>query len=195
MITRLILVLLFSSNLNAACLDEYDRSDYPHWLGSENYKDIRQEVIAKSVVSGLVVKRGRVISGLWYDAFTGQNYQIKDVKPDVDHLISLAWLHDRGGACMSRTKRAMIANDPLNLWPVHPSANRQKGSNVTGWLPSNLGVCGRYLKRLKSVVEKYDLKLTKKDIKSYNVLVVKCEQWQKGIIIEKESSWFKSLFQ
>ena len=163
----------------------YKRSDYPHWGSSELFADIRQETIANTVVADLVIENGRVVGGLWFDPFTGQNYRIKDVKPDVDHLASLAWVHDRGGACMTREMRRSIANDPLNLWAVHPSANRQKGANVTGWLPANFGICTSYLNQLKLVVEKYELEMRPEDIRTYNAAVIKCQDWRNGIKIEK----------
>lgn len=177
------------------CAPKYERKDYPHWGPSAEYSDIRQEIIAKSVVAGLRVVDGRVVAGLWFDPFTGQNYRIQDVKPDVDHLASLGWVHDRGGACMTREQRRAIANDPLNLWAVHPSANRQKGADVTGWLPANLGYCTKYLKQLKLVVEKYDLELKPNDVEMYNTTVVKCTDWRNGIRIEKAKSWVERWFE
>lgn len=180
-----------SAMAGAACLGDYERSDYPHWGPSEKYADIRQEVIAKAVVADLVVVDGKVVAGLWYDPFTGQNYRLKDVKPDVDHLASLGWVHERGGNCWDREKRRQIANDPLNLWAVHPSANRQKGANVSRWMPANLGMCTAYLRQLKAVVEKYALELPPSDIKTYNELVIKCQDWRNGIRIEKARNWFE----
>ena len=188
MIARLLLALaLVAAPLSAGaeCLAEYSRADYPHWGPSEKYADIRQEVIAGAVVAGLVVEDGKVVAGLWYDPFTGQNYHIQDVKPDVDHLASLGWVHDRGGACMTREQRRAIANDPENLWAVHPSANRQKGANVSGWMPANLGICTRYLRALKHVTEKHGLELNNDDKATYNELVVKCQDWRNGIKIIK----------
>jgi len=177
------------------CATDYERSDYPHWGSSDEYADIRQETIANAVVSGLNVQNGRVVGGLWYDPFSGRNYQITDVKPDVDHLASLAWVHERGGACMTREQRRAIANDPINLWAVHPSANRQKGANVTGWLPANFGMCTPYLQQLKIVVEKYQLKMTAVDIETYNAAVIKCHDWRNGIKIEKAKNWFQRWFE
>lgn len=177
------------------CLAKYERSDYPHWGPSEKFDDIRQETIAKAVVADLVVEDGRVVAGLWFDPFTGQNYRIQDVKPDVDHLASLGWIHDRGGACMTREQRRSIANDPENLWAVHPSANRQKGANVSGWLPANFGMCTAYVSQLKRVVEKYDLKLSADDVEIYNITVTRCQEWRNGIRIEKAKTWVERWFE
>ncbi len=192
-ISLLIFLALSFDAMASECLSDYSRSEYPHWSKSKNFKDIRQEVIARAVVSGLVVESGVVVSGNWFDHFTGQIYSLDKVKPDVDHLVSLAWAHDRGGSCMSKCERKLLANDPLNLWPVHPSSNRQKGANVTGWMPSNIGICKKYLSRLKLVVEKYDLTLKKDDIIQYNRMVKQCLKWQKGIFINKDESFIKSI--
>ena len=178
------------------CVKKYDRKLYPHWQAASNskFRDIRQETIAKAVISGLKVERGRVVAGLWYDPFTGKNYQIEDVNPDVDHLASLGWIHERGGDCMTPYERRRIANDPDNLWAVHPSANRKKGKDVTGFLPPNLGICTDYLKQIKLVVKKHRLKLKPFDVKSYNVAVVQCKKWRNGIKLKKAKTWFESLF-
>jgi len=188
--TVLFLAMLWPGNVFSECLKSYERRDYPHWGPSVEYADIRQETIANAVVADLKVVDGRVVAGLWYDPFTGQNYRIKDVKPDVDHLASLGWVHERGGSCWTREKRRRIANDPINLWAVHPSANRQKGARVSRWMPANLGICTRYLKQLKLVVDKYELDLPAEDVKTYNELVIKCQDWRNGIKIEKAKSWF-----
>jgi len=198
LIKKIVFILAFSSlpiTVNAKCLTEYKRNLYPHWGPSENYADIRQEIIASAVVADLKVISGRVVAGLWYDPFTGKNYRISEVTPDIDHLASLAWVHKRGGKCMSRDRRREIANDPDNLWAVHPSANRQKGSNVTSWLPANLGICADYLKRLKLVVEKYDeLKMKRSDIRAYNTMIVKCQDWRNGIKIKKARKWYQVFY-
>lgn len=184
-------LILWSGLAGASCLKDYDRADYPHWGPSVNYSDIRQEVIAGAVVADLSVIGGRVVGGLWHDPFSGQNYRIKDVTPDVDHLVSLAWAHSRGGACMTRDQRRALANDPENLWPVHPSANRQKGANVSGWLPANLGICTRYLRQLKRVIKKHNLKTEPDDLGAHGVLVKKCVDWRNGIKIEKARKWYQ----
>lgn len=186
-----LLLILSIGSASAGCLSDYSRSHYPHWKRlSGTYQDVRQQVIANSVVSGLEVKNGRVVAGLWYDPFTGQNYDIKKVNPDIDHLVSLKWAHSRGAKCFDYQKRKAFANDFDNLWPVHPSSNRQKGSDVSGWLPANLGICTDYLKKVKSIIENYDLKPTKKDVKTYNLAVKKCTQLRNGIKIKKTKSWF-----
>lgn len=186
-----LLLLLIVSPASAECLTDYSRSHYPHWQRlSGTYQDVRQEVVAGSVVSDLKVSNGRVVGGLWFDPFTGQNYDIEKVTPDIDHLVSLKWAHSRGAKCFDYETRKALANDPDNLWAVHPSSNRQKGSDVSGWLPANLGICTQYLKQVKKVIEKYDLTPNKNDVKRYNMAVKKCTELRKGIRIKKAKSWF-----
>lgn len=186
-----LLLFLFASAASADCLSKYSRSHYPHWQRlSGTYQDVRQQVIASSVVSGLKVKNGRVVGGKWFDRFTGQIYDIRLVKPDIDHLVSLKWAHDRGAKCFSYRKRKALANDVDNLWPVHPSSNRRKGSDVSGWLPANLGICTQYLRQIKGVIRDYDLKPNQTDVRRYNLAVKKCTELRNGIKIKKVKRWF-----
>lgn len=185
---------LLSFTASAECLSKYQRTKYPHWErlpASSGYQDVRQKVIADSVVSDLKIVNGRVVGGLWYDPFSGRNYWISDVTPDIDHIVSLKWAHERGAKCWSYRKRKQFANDTLNLWPVHPSANRQKGSDVSGWLPANLGMCTDYLKQVKRVIRKYELEPNQQDIKRYNLAVKKCRDWRNGIKIKKVKRWYE----
>ncbi len=190
MLSRLLLIfLLLGSSAQAECLKDYNRDkDYPHWGKSEDYADIRQEVIAKYIVNDLKVINGRVVGGQWIDIYTGQIYEITDITPDMEHIVSLEWAHHRGASCWSLDKRIAFANDTRHLIPVHPTSNRRKGSKVSRFMPPNFGECRFYLNTIKFIVNEYDLKPTSADVRRFKQMDKLCVKYEKGVLI-KDSWW------
>lgn len=80
-------------------------------------------------------KRCRVTTGRWISPFTNQVIQnASDI--DIDHVVPLAWLWNRGAGHWEREKRERFTHDPVNLWPVEASLNRSKGAKEPDeWLP------------------------------------------------------------
>ena len=196
----IVLLLLCPSIAQAVCDVKYKRSDYKHWISTPEsldagLKDVRQLAIAKAVVSGLEIKNGRVISGLWHDLYTGKLYKLDEVKPDGEHLISLAWASARGGLCATKKQREALANDIQNIWAVHPSANRKKGARVSDYLPPNLGICKEYLAQIKKVIQTHDwIKPTSEDVDLFEQTEQKCHEIRNGIFIKKQLRWFERIF-
>ena len=57
---------------------------------------------------------------------------------DIDHVVALGDAWQTGAQQWSHERRVRFANDPLNLFAVDASANRQKGdSDAASWLPPN----------------------------------------------------------
>ena len=140
---------------------EYERSAFGHgWDDSDgDCQDSRAEaLIAQSSTKVRFAddRRCRVVTGRWISPFTGKVIQnASDI--DIDHVVPLKWAWDHGADAWSREKRERFANDPVNLWSVELSLNRQKGAKgPEEWLPPT-GQCG-YVARFTRIVKRYGLK-------------------------------------
>jgi hypothetical protein len=99
--------------------------------------------------------RCRVVTGRWISPFTGNVIQNAS-EIDIDHVVPLKWAWDHGASSWTRAKREDFANDPLNLWSVELSLNRQKGAKGPwDWLPPS-GQCG-YVARFVRIMKQYGL--------------------------------------
>lgn len=140
----------------------YDRSAFGHgWDDADgDCQDSRAEaLIAQSTTKVRFAdeSRCRVISGRWISPFTGKVIQ-NSSEIDIDHVVPLNWALTHGASSWSDEKREQFANDPMNLWPVELSLNRQKGAKAPwAWLPPS-GQCG-YVARFLRVVKTYRLEL------------------------------------
>jgi hypothetical protein len=81
---------------------------------------------------------------------------------DIDHVVALGNAWATGASRWAPSKRLAIANDPLNLLAVDPSANRQKGDgDAATWLPPNKAYRCSYVARQVAVKAKYRLWVTR----------------------------------
>ena len=79
-------------------------------------------------------------------------------------MVPLKWAWDHGADTWSRDKREKFANDPVNLWSVELSLNRQKGAKgPSEWLPP-AGQCG-YVARFVRIVKQYRVEPKTEEIK------------------------------
>jgi hypothetical protein len=85
---------------------------------------------------------------------------------DIDHVVPLKWAWDHGASKWPKDKRERFANDPINLWSVELSLNRQKGAKgPEGWLPP-AGKCG-YVSRFVRIVKVYGLEPSDRQLQRY----------------------------
>lgn len=127
----------------------YDRSDWKHWLNlNENCFDARQEVLYTESLENPIVRDCRVISGKWYQAYTGQ-FETDPGNIDIDHFVPLQEAYNSGGWNWSPKRKAEYANDLTDsrtLIAVSASANRSKGGgDPNEWLPPNQNYLCRYI--------------------------------------------------
>ena len=79
-----------------------------------------------------------------------------------DHVVALGNAWATGAGRWSDNKRLALANDPLNLLAVDPSANRQKGDgDAATWLPPYKAYRCSYVARQVAVKAKYHLWVTR----------------------------------
>lgn len=142
---------------------EYDRKLYKHWTDEDkDCQDTRQEVLISESIEPIILDdRGcRVISGLWYDPFTGNTFtDPSDL--DIDHLVPLKEAHLSGAHSWTVSMREQYANDvdnPDSLIAVSKSANRSKGAkDVATWLPPNEEFHCEYVRRWIAVKDDWGM--------------------------------------
>ena len=133
--------LILSTVLNM--FPPYDRDLYGGWIDADgDCQNTRQEVlIEESLIPVELDSRGcRVVSGQWFDAYTGQTFtDPSDL--DIDHFIPLAEAHRSGASNWNSQRKRAFANDlshPGALMAVSRSANSDKqDSDPADWLPPN----------------------------------------------------------
>ncbi len=139
---------------------EYDRGLYGGWIDADSdCRNTRQELLAEMSTlpvawneAGCTVLRGR-----WLDPYSGKVF-LDASGLDIDHVVPLAYAHERGAALWDRDKRRAFANDRRNLLAVDASENRSKGAQGPAeWLPSNAGFECQYLLRFDRIMRIYGL--------------------------------------
>jgi hypothetical protein len=148
----------------------YERSKFGHgWDDADgDCQNSRAEALiaqSSTQVRFADERRCRVVTGRWISPFTGKVIQnASDI--DIDHVVPLKWAWDNGADTWSREKRERFANDPVNLWSVELSLNRQKGARgPEDWLPPS-GRC-QYVSRFVRIVRVYGLELSEGQIDRY----------------------------
>ncbi|MFP3979139.1 HNH endonuclease family protein [Marinobacter sp. KMM 10035] len=148
----------------------YSRSKFGNgWADSDgDCQDSRAEALiaqSSTKVRFADERRCRVVTGRWISPFTGKVIQnASDI--DIDHVVPLKWAWDHGANTWEQEKRERFANDPVNLWSVELSLNRQKGAKgPEDWLPP-AGRCG-YVSRFLRIVKIYKLEPSARQLNRY----------------------------
>lgn len=131
--------------------DNYNRkSHFGDWVDEDDDgQTTRQEVLAEESLIPVTWSGDgkKVISGLWYDPFTGKNF----TKPlrhnssyailQIDHIVPLKEAWQSGAQEWTKEKRIAFANDLSNkghLIAVRGGTNGSKGyKDPSEWLPPN----------------------------------------------------------
>lgn len=148
----------------------YERSKFGHgWDDADgDCQDSRAEALiaqSSTKVRFADERRCRVVTGRWISPFTGKIIQNAS-EIDIDHVVPLKWAWDHGANTWSDDKREKFANDPVNLWSVELSLNRQKGAQgPEEWLPP-AGRC-QYVSRFVRIVKVYGLKPSQGEFSRY----------------------------
>ncbi|WP_295153948.1 HNH endonuclease family protein [uncultured Brachyspira sp.] len=125
----------------ASSIYRYNRDDWGSWIDEDNDGlNTRNEVLARESLTKPLISNNRVISGKWYDKFTGK-YFTNAGDLDIDHLVPLKNAHISGASNWSKEKKNEYYNYLKNnnhLIAVSKGANRSKGDkSPLEWLPSN----------------------------------------------------------
>lgn len=147
----------------------YERSNFGHgWADFDgDCRNSRMEALISQSTNQVRFAEDncRVISGRWISPFTGNViHNASDI--DIDHVVPLKWAWEHGADGWDQEKRERFANDPVNLWSVELSLNRQKGAKgPEEWLPP-AGQC-QYVSRFVRIVKVYDLRPSQNQVDSY----------------------------
>lgn len=141
----------------------YNRDYFGGWKDTDrDCHDTRAEILMSLSTgpyafrsNGCTVDRGR-----WLDPYTGRIFtQAGDL--DIDHMVPLAWAWDKGAWSWDQATREQFANDPVNLFAVEASANRQKGAKgPLDWLPPDTAYQCEYVTRFERIRLTYKLTLS-----------------------------------
>lgn len=160
----------------------YTRSQFPHWSDPDrNGCDARNDTLKRDLTQ-IIFKTGtrdcKVLTGQLLDPFSGKVITFSSTKSniDIDHVVALSNAWQTGAAYFDKTKRAAIANDPLNLIAVDAKLNRQKGDgDAATWLPPLKSYRCDYVARQIAVKAKYGLWVTQPEKGAIIKLLEMCE--------------------
>jgi hypothetical protein len=160
----------------------YARSQFPHWSDPDrNGCDARNDTLKRDLTQ-ISFKGGtrdcKVLTGQLLDPFSGKVIAFSSTKSviDIDHVVALSNAWQTGAAYFDKTKRAAIANDPLNLIAVDAKLNRQKSdADAATWLPPNKAFRCEYVARQIAVKAKYLLWVTAAEKDAKIKILEKCE--------------------
>jgi len=146
----------------------YARSQFPHWSDPDrNGCDARNDTLKRDLTN-ITYKTGtrecKVIAGQLIDPFSGKliTFSASGNSIDIDHVVALSNAWQTGAAYFDKSKRTLLANDPLNLLAVDTKLNRKKGDgDAATWLPPNKAFRCEYVARQVAVKAKYGLWVTK----------------------------------
>ena len=160
----------------------YARSQFPHWSDPDrNGCDARNDTLKRDLTQ-ISFKGGtrdcKVLTGQLLDPFSDKIISFSSAKSiiDIDHVVALSNAWQTGAAYFDKTKRAAIANDPLNLIAVDAKLNRQKGDgDAATWLPPLKSYRCDYVARQIAVKAKYGLWVTQPEKGAIIKLLEMCE--------------------
>ena len=120
---------------------EYDRDDWGGWIDEDgDGLNTRHEVLAEESLIKPIVSNNKVISGKWFDKYTGK-YFTNPSDLDIDHLVPLKNAYISGASNWSKKKKNRYYNYlkyDNHLIAVSKSANRNKSDkSPVEWLPPN----------------------------------------------------------
>jgi hypothetical protein len=159
----------------------YTRAQFSHWSDLDrNGCDTRNEILNRDLTK-VLFKAGtrdcRVTSGSLIDPYSGKAITFSSTKStiDIDHVVALSNAWQTGAAYFDKTKRQLIANDPLNLLAVDYSLNRQKSDgDAATWLPPLKSYRCDYVARQIAVKAKYALWVTSPEKEAIVKILEKC---------------------
>lgn len=176
---RFLVLLLLSPTLLATTIPDYDRSDWKHWIDSDNdCQDTRHELLIRESLEPVTFKTDsecKVLTGLWFGQYLGVVFsQSSDL--DLDHIIPLKWAHNHGGWRWNSEDKQRFANDYQNLILVDDGRNQSKGAKGPGeWMPDNSAYHCMYVFRWSYLIDKYDLSANQVDKDKISQVIGECD--------------------
>ncbi|PWK52827.1 HNH endonuclease [Pleionea mediterranea] len=157
----------------------YDRKEWPHWIDTNNdCQNTRAELLIEHSLIEVKFrnnKRCSVISGRWYDHYSGKTWN-KAGDVDIDHIVPLKWAHGHGGQHWSKQLKRTFANDHHNLLIVEDGLNQEKGAKGPDlWMPPNHPFRCDYVKKFDFIVKKYELNYAPSEKRIIDRMITRCQ--------------------
>jgi hypothetical protein len=175
MFSRLIAFVLFTALAASTALSDqnpkYNRDLFGGWSDVDrDCQNMRHELLQdlSTATVGFSQNTCRVTRGRWLDPYTDKTFYESRLL-DIDHLVRLKYSWDRGAHSWTTKKRRQFSNDPINLFAVEKSVNRQKtASGPAEWLPPNIKFRRQYIIRFQRVVKLYGLNQSAAELQLIN---------------------------
>ena len=152
-------------------IPKYDRDLFGGWSDTDrDCQNMRHELLQdlSTAVVSFSQNTCRVTRGRWLDPYTDKIFYESRLL-DIDHLVPLKYSWDRGAHSWTSKKRRQFSNDPINLFAVEKSVNRQKSaSGPAEWLPPNIKFRCQYILRFQRVVKLYGLSQSAAELQLIN---------------------------
>jgi len=175
----IVLGCLFAPALLATTIPDYDRSEWKHWIDSDqDCQNTRHELLLRESLEPVTFKTSSqciVVTGLWFGQYLGVVFS-ESSDLDLDHIIPLKWAHDHGGWRWSAKDKQRFANDYQNLILVDDGRNQSKGAKGPGdWMPDNSAYHCMYVFRWSYLIDKYNLSASQVDKDKINTSMSECD--------------------
>ena len=152
----------------------YVRADFGY--GSDldgDCVDTRHEVLQEEAVS-YVMSGCSVVSGEWYDPFTGQTF-FDPTDLEVDHVVALSDAWYSGAWSFGADAKRRLGNDVDNLNAIRSAENQAKGNlGPALYTPSNGAHACEYVRQYSSVKVKWNLSITRADYEASASTLADC---------------------
>jgi hypothetical protein len=154
------LITLIANTAFSDPIPKYDRDLFGGWSDSDrDCQNMRHELLQdlSTAIVSFSQNTCRVTRGRWLDPYTNKIF-LESRLLDIDHLVPLKYSWNRGALAWTSKKRRQFSNDPINLFAVERSVNRQKSAyGPAEWLPPNIKFRCQYIVRFQRVIKLYGL--------------------------------------
>ena len=149
----------------------YSRKDWGGWRDLDgDCLDTRQEVLKRDGRKPARVEDCRVVSGNWEDFYFGDKLESPS-EIHIDHVVPVSHAHKMGGASWDPKKKRQFFNDEANLVIAASAVNLSKGAkDISVWQPREKTRACAQARIWRAVKRKYDLRFSKAEIDSLNLL-------------------------
>jgi hypothetical protein len=157
----------------------YDREQFGAGWASLDGCDTRERILARDLRRETGASC-HIQSGLLADPYTATSIRFVRggaSEVDIDHVVALGDVWQKGAQMWTHAKRVRFANDPLNLLAVDASSNRQKGDgDAATWLPPNKSFRCAYVARQIAVKRRYRAWVTRAEHDAIQRVLTRCSR-------------------